>query len=568
MRFSTSFGICVAILVTSVCTAQQPDPTLARSDASKLDAVKSDGSPSVAELIQKLQETDPNVRWRAARALGNLGAAARPAVPGLIKALSDEETAVQIYATVALARTGDRSDATIVGLSKCTESADPRVVRTAILALAKLRLEPEQLASTMGRLLASENQSMLVYAVDAIVDSGERATPLLQAALKENQDTAYWASVAIAEIGPPAAGTVPELAVVLQTADDTDTIAQVLLALAKIGPKAQSAAPAIEKVLSDNPGPTVALYGAYALGAIDKVGANSNLESFVASKDDAVAMVASWAIAKSRKDETLRQRAIEKSLEGLGSENPLVRTTAAKVLMDLKPSAEAVSARLIEATQDTDPEVAANVITALSSLGAAVVPGAAKSLDDPRLRPILIGVLGRLGSESKAAVPKLTELLPTAEDAFKAKIHYVLAGIGPAAEPATMAIAESLNSKDMAVRHSALFALRQLGPAAADALPQLMAFLESSEGVDQLAAAWAVARIAPAKEALSPQVTEILKKGLGSDEPAARYETTAAIGALGSSATELRDELKEMAKDDPDEQVRVAAADALKKLAG
>ena len=571
MRLQSVFvnSIVGLLLLAATSFSQQPDAELARSDASKLDATKSDGSPSVAELSEKLQDNDPNVRWRAARALGNLGEEAKLAAPALVQLLNDPEPVVQIYATVALARTGDRSDSTIAGLAKSAQSTDPRVVRTAILALAKLRLEPEQLASAMNKLLASENQRMLVYVVDAIVDSGERATPLLQAALEENEDTAYWASVAIAEIGPPAAGTVPELAAVLDSAEDPDTIAQVLLALAKIGPEAKSAVPSIEKVLSNNPAPTIALYGAYGIGAIGSPGENSALDMLATSEDEAVSMVASWALAKTHSDDDAwRERAIEKMLEGLGSENPLVRTAAAKGLMDLKPSAESVTARLIEATQDADPEVAANVVTALASLGPAVVPGAAKSLDDQRLRPLLIKVLGRLGPDAQAAVPKLIELLPDADNELKAKIHYVLAGIGPAAAPAAQAIAESLNSTEPSVRHSALFALRQLGPGAADAMPQLMAMLESSDGMDQLAAAWALARIAPVKEGLSPEITQVLRKGLADDEPAARYETAVAIAQLGPSAENLWEELERIAKEDPDEQVRAAAEVALRKSAG
>lgn len=521
----------------------------------------------MAALTQRLSDPDPNVRWRSARALGKLGPAAKPAAPTLVKRLDDSEPVVQIHATIALARIGDQSDATVAGLAKCARSSDPRVVRTAILALAKLRLEPEQLAAAMSELLASENQSMLVYVVDAIVEAGERATPLLQAALKESEDSAYWASVAVAEIGPAAAGTVPELTAVLEKTEDPDTRAKALLALAKIGPKAKSAVPAIEKVLSNNPDAAPALYGAYALGEIGAPTAASTLEELAASDDQAVAMVSSWALAKTHpKDAARRDRAIEKMLHGLSSENPLVRTTAAKGLTDLKPAAEKVTAHLIEAIQDPDPEVAANVADALATLGPAIVPAAAKLLDDPRLQPLLINVLGRLGPDAQDAVPKLTELLPAADSRLKTKIHYALAGIGPPAAPAASAIAESLNSKEPAVRHSALFALRQLGPAAADAMPQLLALLESTDGMDQLATAWALARIAPAKEGLTPQVAQVLRNGLTDPEPAARFETTAAIGELGPIAGQLRTELKRVAERDPDEQVRAAAANSLEKL--
>ena len=557
---------CICGLATNWSGAQATD-SATLSEISPV-APLATTSPSVEATIQKLQDPDPSVRWRAARSLGRQGESAKAAEPVLLKLLEDPDPTVQVYAIVAVERLKLRSKEAIAGLTNCIKSSDPRVVRTAILTLGKMQLEPEELATAMESLFSARNQDVLVYAVDAIVDSGERATPLLQAALKEGDDAAYWASIAIAEIGPSASATVPQLMAALENADDPETRARILMALAKIGPEAREAVTGIEKLLKQQPGPTEALIGAYALGAIGTVSDSAVLLPLAKAKQEPLAMVASWALAKtSTQDKVWREQAIEKMLAGLASESPLVRSTAAKGLMDLKPTNEVVTARLIEAIQDPDPDVAANIAEALASLGPSIVPGIAKSLDDPRMQPLLINVLGRLGPDSEPAVPQLISMLPNANTEMKTRIHFVLAGIGPAAGPATSAILDSLNDTEPRARQSALFALRQIGPGAVDALPQLVAQLESSKGAEQLSTAWAIARISPDKDGLPPKLAEVLKQGLSSSNPAIRYESTTAIATLGSGTEQFREELKRIAEGDPDEQVRHVAAQAMQDKA-
>lgn len=558
MKLLSLLSVMCVITFLQPCEAQLSPSTSAEG---------TERSDRVAELTKKLNSEDPGERWRAARSLGTLGEPANAAAPKLIQLVSDPEPIVQIYAITSVSRLGIDNEEVVSALAKAVQSSDPRVVRTAILALGRMELEPEQLATSMKQLFSSNNPGMLVYVVDAIADSGERATPLLQAALKEGDDAAYWASIAIAEIGPPAAGAVPELSDALKQAQDIDTRSRILLAIGKVGPEAQPAVPAIVQLLKNDPNPTEALYGAYALGEIGSQGNDAVLSTLVETNQEPVSMVAAWALAKiESNNEKWREQAVKKMLEGLGHENPLVRTTAAKGLLELKPEGEDVRTRLIEAIQDSDPEVAANVIEALASIGPPIVPGIAKSLNDPQLQPLLIRVLGRLGSNAEAAVPQLTALLPKAEPELKTRIHYVLAGIGPAAGPASSAIVQSLNDQEERVRQSALFALRQIGPGAVDALPQLLSFLESSDGMDQLAAAWAIARIAPAKEGVTPEVAAVLRKGLKAEHPATRYETAIAIAEMGDAAGELRNDLKQVAERDPDEQVRVAAARVMSEI--
>ena len=549
----------IALLATiiAVANAQQ---------AVSPQAATAEAPMAVEAAISQLRDDDPRVRWQAARSLGLVGAAARPAAPELSRLLRDEDPVVQIHAAVALARIGDRSNATVDGLLRAASSNDSRVARTAILALRRLEVEPDRLAAALEKLLQSDDQAVVVYVVESIVAAGEQSTPLLKAALQEEK-AAYWACVAIADIGPDAAATVPELIVLLGRSDDLDTLSQALLALASIGPQAAAAVPAIEKLMVTEDHLPVALHAAYALGAIGSPAANPMLERFAASDDEVLSMVSTWSLAKiDRNQAAWLDRATEKLLDGLASDNPLVRRAAAQGIVDLKPPPDRVASRLIEAASDPDPMVAANVGSALASLGPAVVPSAVKALENPPLRPIMVDVLGRLGPDSKQAAARLAELLPEANNRLKRNIHYALAAMGPHAGPATEALADSTQNEEPAVRHSALYALRQLGPAATAAVPQVVALLESNENFDRLAAAWALARIAPSDEPVMQSILPVLRAGLAEGHAVTRYETVIAIGESDDLGKALRDDLRRVAEKEEDEQVRAAATEVVNRF--
>ncbi len=163
---------------------------------------------SVQQLLEYLDSEDAQHRWRAARALGVMEY--EPATGRLVELLEDSDPVVQIHAIIALGRIGDKSPETIDAIIDQVDSSDPRVVRTALLALSELKPGPEKAAEAIEAAVVSEDSAVMTHVVEALVEAGPRANPLLIKALAKEK-TAYWAAMAIAEIGPGSAPRFPPL---------------------------------------------------------------------------------------------------------------------------------------------------------------------------------------------------------------------------------------------------------------------------------------------------------------------------------------------------------------------
>jgi HEAT repeat protein len=518
------------------------------------------------QLRQLLANADPQVRWRSARAIGDYGALATGAAPELRKLLADKDAIVQYHAVVALGRVGDRSDETVRGLVAAVTAQDARVARAAIAALRNLKPEPQHVVEVFENALSSNDQAVTLHAMEAIIERGGDAAPLLNEALKRPK-TAYVACAAIEQIGPEAAPTVPALTELLGKTRHSHLLIQALLALASIGPAAESAAPQILPLLEMPNDATVPVAAAYALGSIGAKNADEPLRRAL-SKDNAfLQMIAAWSLAKLHPgDEPALQMAIEKLTQGLKSQDPALRTAAAKGLQMLQPPAELVAPHLIALINDPDPEVQANIVNAAASLGESVVPRLVRGLQNPELRGTAVRVLRQLGPKAASAVQPLIEATRGADAQLRAEIHFALAAIGPAAAPATSMLAQAIGSDDQHIRESALYALRQIGPAAMGAREPLLARMKADDSFDALASAWALARIAPGDATVAAQAVPKLQRGLSADDEPTRLECAEALAAFGPAAKSAVPTLQRVAKEDAAEEVRAAAAAALERL--
>ncbi len=295
----------------------------------------------VPVLVKLLQDKDPKVRWRSARSLGDYGEQAKPAVDELRSLLSDKDRFVQYHAAVALGKIGDRSDATIDALVETVTVPDGRVARAAISALRALNPDPKHVIGVLDKVLASDDTVVVVHAVEAAIERGAKAVPMLNEALKR-PGTAYLACAAIEQIGPEAADTVPALRELLSDTKHSHLSIQALLALASIGPAAQSASPEITALLEHPTDKTVPVAAAYALGAIGAEDADKPLRTAASRPDPFLQMVASWSLAKFHPDDAgLREQASKRLHAGLKSEDPAIQAAAEKGLETLEsPEAE------------------------------------------------------------------------------------------------------------------------------------------------------------------------------------------------------------------------------------
>ncbi len=454
-------------------------------------------SAVVPKLLQLLKSDDPQVRWRSARALGDYGALAKDAAGQLVKLLADKDPIVQYHAAIALGKVEDRSDATVDALVEVATNKDPRVARAVIAALRNLHPGPQKVTAALKNALKSNDQVVTAHALEAIVEEGAKAAPLLKETLKE-PETAYLACAAIEQIGPEAADTVPELTELIGNTKHSQLLIQSLLALAAIGPAAQPAESVILPQLEMTTDDTVPVAAAYALGSIGAKNADAALKKALTKKDPFLHMVSSWALAKLHPDDQqLMKEAVDELAKGLANNDAKMRTAAAKGLQMLQPPPEMVAPVLMAVANDPDPDVSANIVSALAGLGESAVPRASKALQNPKVRGLALRVLTKMGPKAAGAVDPLIAASKGADPEIREKVYFALAAIGPAAAPATETLTEAISNDDKRVRESALYALREIGPGAKTAVRPLMRRMDADRSFDSLAAAWALSALLP-----------------------------------------------------------------------
>lgn len=521
----------------------------------------------VVPALQKcLQDDDAQVRWRTARALGEFGSQAKDSAAGLRKLLGDNDPIVQYHAAVALGKLDDRSEETTEALINAATSEDGRVARAAIAALRHLKPGPKKVAEALAKALKSNDQAVTLHAMEAIVEQGANAMPLLKEALAQ-PETAYLACAAIEQIGPDAAPAVPDLVAMLSSTKHSHMQIQTLLALASIGPAAESAAPQIVPLLKSADDATVPVAAAYALGSMGAKDADAELRAAATAKDNAfLQMIATWALAKLHpNDQDAKKLAIEKLSQGLKSDDVTMRKAAAKSLQLLQAPPELVAPALVEIVNDSNPEVRSNVVDAIASLGESVVPRVSNALKNPQLREPAVRVLTKIGPQAAGAVKPLIDAANGAEPKLRTDIQFALAAIGPAAAPATDMLVVSLASKDAGERESALYALRKIGPGAKAAVTRLRRLMQADDSFNAIASAWALSRIAPDDAQVAAAVATKLAKGLSHADEQTRLECAEALADMGPAARSAAPALERAAKEDSSAAVRAAAAAALKQ---
>jgi HEAT repeat protein len=523
----------------------------------------------VPALEKLLASSDAHVRWHSARSLGDYGEQAKSAVPALRKLLDDPDPIVRYHAIVTLGKIGDKSDATIDLLVTAVTNKDGRIARAAVASLRALKPDPERAMAALENALSSDDSAVTTYAMEAAVERGAQAVPMLNAALKRPK-TCYLACAAIEAIGPPAADTVPAIVELLGKTKHSRMEIQALLALASIGPAAKSASPQIIPLLGHETDATVPVAAAFALGSIGASDADEALKQASAKEDNPfLQMMSAWALAKIHPDdEALVKQAVDRLTKGLTSNEAHIRAAAARGLEMLKAPPELVGPALLAVSKEPDPEVEANVVSALASLGEKIIPKASEALQKPEFQDLAVKVLTKMGPKASGAVGAITDAIENATPEFRTKLQIALGAIGPASAPATGILAESLSSPEDGVRESALYALRQIGPGAKDAIPALLVVADGNDAFEALAAAWAVSAIDPTNADAAAKVVPVLMRGLSDNNERNQLESAISLGELGAAAKPAMDELNKTAHDGVGPAVREAAADALKSISG
>lgn len=566
--------------------AAAPDSKARVVVVDEIGAVGQNAKPALDALLAVLADEEPRVRWHAARAIGLIGEDARTAIPALVKLLDDADPLVvtQAAAAVAVIREDDGREqmpeadvslyaSAIEPLSKTTVHPDPRARRASLRALKRLTASPAELAPIVTKQLADADPSVVLAAMHTLADLGDDAVPFLLEALK-SPESRYWATVALAEIGPDAAAATEPLAKLVEESDEEERM-QAILALAGIGEKAAAAAPAIAKVLeaSDESSRAAA---AFTLGRLRAAGCDECLAKAAASDDAFLAATAAWARARIHPDDAaLVAQAVDRLRKGLGNADPEMRAASASGLSDLAADLDAagkeqLAGEFVGLLSDSDQESGLAAGAALVRLGAAAVPALDAALANAALKPAILEIAAAIGPAAKPLLPKLVALFDDPAMEIRGDAAVAVGKVGADAAEAVPAIEKLLAdpASPAGLRYAAAYALGQIGPAAAAAEPTLRPLTASDDELLATVATWAALKIKPGDETLFATAVPLLRRALRGENEMVRLEAAVALGDIGPSAASAIPILELVAEDDASKQVRAAAAEAVTKIKG
>lgn len=586
--------------------AAEADGVIATIDS--IGTLGSKGKASLQTLLDALGDPNPAVRWHAARSIGLIGASAVAAIPKLVTALSDTDPIVVTQAAAAMGRirSGDQRPpsaidaktaklyaSTVEPLADCIVHKDPRVRRAAIRSLQAIHPDEKKLVEIASSLLTDEDPSVVFPALHSLADMGEKTVPFLVKSL-EHPKARYWATLALAEIGPAAAAAVPMLTA-LAAREEPEVRLQAIMALAAIGEPASAAVDTLIGITRSTNADDRVLHPAtvYAIGRIRSEKGFAALEPMLKSENDVVAAAASWARARIRPDDrAVIADAVGRLQKGLESPDATIRQGAVSGLSELvndlpagagRPLAE----RFVALLGDADPDVRRSSAIALVRLGADAVGPVTSAIADAKRRAVAFEVLAELGPIAKPALATLVESLDDANPAVRSDAAFAIAGLGEEAADAVPALLKRLekeaersatpaadgddgiDAEERAARAPLLtvaYALGSIGKAAKPAVETLHRLVDSVDPFTATVAAWAGLKIEPDRKDLYAKAVPLLTKALKSDRDLARLEAATALGDIGGGASDAIALLEMVAEDDPVAAVREAAEEAIGRI--
>jgi len=280
----------------------------------------------------------------------------------------------------------------------------------------------------------------------------------------------------------------------------------------------------------------------------------------------------------------------------LEHEQAKVRRAAAQSLGNVGALAVTALPKLIDCLKDSDGDVRWAAVATLGRIGPearAAVPVLTEALKDSILRGMAADSLGAIGPDARAAVPGLKRLIESGDKdgRWPAAIALVRIG-GPGAEAATPVFIDALKASDAGQRWDALCYLQRLGPRASAAVPAIKALLKSPDAFLRELAVVTVGKIGPDAKAAVPELLPLLggddedlrpraavslaeigtsalpglSQQLRNGNADARYWAAQALARVGPMASQFAVFLAERLSDDPDANVRGAAAVALGEI--
>jgi len=439
------------------------------SRISDIDAIGERGSKGSAELktlVAALDDDDADVRWHAARSIGLIGKGAASAIPKLVSKLADADPIVVTQSAAAIGRiradddreaskldasTAATYEAAVAPLVERIVHPDPRVRRASLRSLEAIHPDKAKVIDLANDLLADQEPSVVFPALQSLADMGESAVPFLLESL-DHPKAKYWATLALAEIGPAAVAAVPKL-VELASKSEPEERMQAIMALAAIGEPAAEAAEPLVKLVASTAAEDRVLHPAaiYALGKIRAKAAFEPLAVFLDSDNPILAAAAAWSRARIEPgDAKAVAMAVERLRKGLASAEATVRQGAISAMIDLtdemaEADAIAVAGELAGLLSDEDADVRRSAAVALVELGKPSIEPVTAAFGDPKRRAVAAEILGEIGPAASATIPMLVKALGDDDPLVRSDAAFAIASIGSEADEAVPALIELLD---------------------------------------------------------------------------------------------------------------------------
>ena len=518
------------------------------------------GTAALATLIVAVSHKDSMIRAGAIESLGYLASPDDRVLQAVIEGAHDSAPAVRAAAVKSLARIPLPDDVLMPILIENVRHEDEQVRLAVVNLLVERRPLLTRMAAELEALLTAKDDGVSRHAGFLLGKIGADAAPRLLAALEHDSSRIDQIALALAQIGRPAieplrravkaqaprvrqgaalalgqirplaAGTVPALTAGL---DDPDPLARAafLTAIGYLGPRAGESVPAVRAVLGDKSAEIriQAIHILYQSAPHD----DRLLGDLMALLDDADARVQQQVIEIIRSLGPTGRKALTAVIGKLGSTNPEVRLAAAEML-------------------GTHGQAAAEAVPALCSL-----------LDDPapKIRTIAVQTLGAIGKPAQPALPRVASLLSAKEVEVRQAAALALGTMELDPEIIRPHLARALRDDQSEVRRVAMRSIQKLGPQGAIFIPDIILMAEHKDNLRS------VERMLRRFERAGPDVRSLpeLVKQLEHDQDTVRLLAIKFLGLAGPTAKNAIPALERM-REDPSPEVRKQALAASEQI--
>lgn len=520
------------------------------------------GDAGIPALVAQLDDANPTFRRRTLRALTNFAGSHADAREALIRSVTDPDTDVRREALGLLSRVVRRGDDDIAEpLRPCLSDADTEVRVLAAQVLGQLKSSAAPAVPELIVAMRDPEESVRAAAT-ATVDGMQHEEPemlgaLLAALDDPSEEVRRHAAHGLHEWGH----LYPEhTAAVFARVNDPDP--DIARGATRLIGKATEPTPELTAYLRD------------ALAGSGDVELRVSAATGLAKLNTTDALPAVFALL----DETEREELIEPlvsfgtpAMPGLCERmlaRPELRAAILRALYWDRSEADktAVIPAALVALGDGDSNVrseAVNVIAKMGPAASVTLPQVRAALADPDqfVRSAAVSAVAALSPSPADVLADIVGILSDEESYPRKNAIQAIAALELDATTKLPHVLTALTDTSSDVLQEAAQAAGALGSVASDAVPLLLPLLAHEERWVRMYAADALGEIGGSAEAVAS-----LRAALADSEEWVRQRAASALGKLGALAEEAIPDLTTLAAEDPEDDVRRAAVEALAAL--